>query len=196
MNLLLLRPEEVAADGTAVLAGRRLLHAREVLQISQGDALRVGVLGGLRGEAEVISLGPAALTLRVKLAEPPPARAGVDLLLALPRPKALRKIVPAVASFGVSRLFLINASRVEKSGDLAAQVTSAFRFALSREPSKAELEALTAHAKKHGLANACRVMLNLNEFGLNTIWSRARIRSPTATGRRWIRPTPRMAHSG
>ena len=115
MNLLLLRPEEVAADGTAVLAGRRLLHAKEVLQLGQGDALRVGVLGGLRGEAEVISLDAAALTLRVKLAEPPPARAGVDLLLAMPRPKALKKIVPAVASFGISRLFLLNAARVEKS---------------------------------------------------------------------------------
>jgi RsmE family RNA methyltransferase len=115
MNLLLLRPEELSPDGTAVLTGRRLLHAKEVLQVGKGDALRVGLLGGLRGEAEVLSLDAAALTLRVKLAEPPPARAGVDLLLAMPRPKALKKIVPAVASFGVSRLFLINASRVEKS---------------------------------------------------------------------------------
>ena len=56
------------------------------------------------------------------------------------------------------------ATRVEKAGDLAAQVNAAFRFTLGREPSKAESEALTAHAKHHGLANACRVMLNLNEF--------------------------------
>ena len=115
MNLLLLRPGELAPDGTAVLTGRRLLHAKEVLQLAQGDALRVGLLGGLRGEAEVLLLDAATLTLRVKLSQPPPARAGVDLLLALPRPKALKKIVPAVASFGVSRLFLINSSRVEKS---------------------------------------------------------------------------------
>jgi RsmE family RNA methyltransferase len=33
----------------------------------------------------------------------------------MPRPKALKKIAPAVASFGVSRLFLVNAARVEKS---------------------------------------------------------------------------------
>ena len=115
MNLLLLRPAELGPDGTAVLTGRRLLHAKEVLQLSTGDALRVGLLGGLRGEAEVVSLDAASLTLRVTLSQPPPARAGVDLLLAMPRPKALKKIVPAVASFGVSRLFLVNAARVEKS---------------------------------------------------------------------------------
>ena len=34
----------------------------------------------------------------------------------------------------------------------------------TREPSKTESEQLTAYAKKHGLANACRVILNLNEF--------------------------------
>jgi RsmE family RNA methyltransferase len=115
VNLLLLRPEELAPDGTATLTGRRLLHAKEVLQLSRGDVLRVGVIGGLRGEAEVVSLGAEALVLRATLTQEPPPRAGVDLLLALPRPKALKKIVPAVASFGVSRLFLLNAARVEKS---------------------------------------------------------------------------------
>ena len=53
MNLLLLRPEELAPDGTARLTGRRLMHAREVLHASAGDVLRVGVLGGRRGIAEV-----------------------------------------------------------------------------------------------------------------------------------------------
>jgi hypothetical protein len=43
-------------------------------------------------------------------------------------------------------------------------VRAAFRHALSRDPTRTELAALTAHASKHGLANACRVILNLNEF--------------------------------
>jgi hypothetical protein len=56
------------------------------------------------------------------------------------------------------------AQRVERSGDAVAQVRGAFRLALAREPTKSESDALTAHARKHGLANACRVLLNLNEF--------------------------------
>ena len=115
MNLLLLRPEELAPDGTARLTGRRLMHAREVLRASAGDVHRVGVLGGRRGIAEVQTLSESELVLRAKVDDPPPPRPGVDLLLAMPRPKALRRVLPAAASLGVDRIVLVNAARVEKS---------------------------------------------------------------------------------
>ena len=46
----------------------------------------------------------------------------------------------------------------------AGRVEDAFRRAIGREPTRAERDALEAYAKEHGLANACRVILNLNEF--------------------------------
>ncbi|MFA6546808.1 MAG: DUF1553 domain-containing protein [Limisphaerales bacterium] len=49
-------------------------------------------------------------------------------------------------------------------GDLAARVDRAFREALARAPSPEEQANLTAYARQHGLANACRVLFNLNEF--------------------------------
>ncbi len=115
MNLLLIKAGESSDGGLVRLTGRRLLHAREVLRVQEGTTLRVGMLGGLVGTGEVVSLSEDALVLRVALSEPPPRRAGVDLLLAMPRPKALKKILPAIASFGVGRLVLVNAARVEKS---------------------------------------------------------------------------------
>lgn len=115
MNLLLLRDEDFRGDGTARLTGRRLVHAREVLRASRGDVLRAGRLGGKVGVAEVVSDSPEELVLRAELSDSPPPRPGVDLLLAVPRPKALKKVLPAVASLGVDRLVLVNAARVEKS---------------------------------------------------------------------------------
>jgi RsmE family RNA methyltransferase len=115
MNHLLLRNEDFLPDGTARLTGRRLLHAREVLKLAEGDAVRIGRLGGLRGEGFALRVSDDELVLRVQLSEPPPERPGVDLLLAMPRPKALRKVLPAVASLGVDRVVLVNAARVEKS---------------------------------------------------------------------------------
>jgi mono/diheme cytochrome c family protein len=57
------------------------------------------------------------------------------------------------------------AARVEKSADgVEGQVSAAFRLAIAREPSATEREMLTAYAKEHGLANACRLIFNLNEF--------------------------------
>ena len=46
----------------------------------------------------------------------------------------------------------------------AGSVDAAFRLAMAREPTAAERTALQAYAREHGLANACRVILNLNEF--------------------------------
>jgi mono/diheme cytochrome c family protein len=57
------------------------------------------------------------------------------------------------------------AERVQGLGESdAARVEAAFRLALGRAASRAEHEALTAYAKEFGLTNACRVILNLNEF--------------------------------
>ncbi len=57
------------------------------------------------------------------------------------------------------------AKRAEgEAPDMNRRVERAFRLALSRSASPAELEALTAYASDNGLANTCRLILNLNEF--------------------------------
>jgi len=115
MNLLLLQPEDVHPDGTARVSGDRLAHLREVLRSGPGRTLRAGVVGGLVGTAEVLALHEGEAVLRVTLDQPPPPRPGLDLVLALPRPKALRRVLAASASMGVDRLVLLAAARVEKS---------------------------------------------------------------------------------
>jgi Protein of unknown function (DUF1553) len=52
----------------------------------------------------------------------------------------------------------------EAGDDRSAQVDRAMRIALGRAPTDAERARLAAFAGEHGLANACRVILNLNEF--------------------------------
>lgn len=57
------------------------------------------------------------------------------------------------------------ASRLEAaSPDDGARIETAFRFALGRVPSDDERDALIGYAREHGLKQACRVILNLNEF--------------------------------
>ena len=115
MNLLLLLDDDFLEPATARLTGRRLLHAREVLRATQGERLRVGQLNGRIGEGEITSDQPDELRLSITWSAEPPARPGRDLLLAIPRPKALKKLLPAVASLGIDRVVLLNAARVEKS---------------------------------------------------------------------------------
>ena len=57
------------------------------------------------------------------------------------------------------------AARLEKAApDDAGRAAAAFRLALGREATAAEREALAAYVRAHGLANGCRMVLNLNEF--------------------------------
>jgi hypothetical protein len=51
-----------------------------------------------------------------------------------------------------------------EAATLPEQLRLGFRHALSRDPSDEELSALVAYAQQHDLPNACRVLLNLNEF--------------------------------
>ena len=115
MNLLLVTAGERGRDGRVRIGGRRLKHLREVLRIEVGDTLRVGELHGRLGLGTVEALTAEAATLRISLTEAPPPPLAVTLVLALPRPKMLRRILRAIAELGVKELHLINSLRVEKS---------------------------------------------------------------------------------
>ena len=115
MNIVLLHPNDWIAGDVVVLRDQRAVHIREVLKAELGDSLRVGLLGGLCGQGVIEAVEASGVRLTVQLSEPPPPRHRFDLVLALPRPKMLRRILRQCAEFGVSDLHLINSARVEKS---------------------------------------------------------------------------------
>ncbi|MCQ2994897.1 16S rRNA (uracil(1498)-N(3))-methyltransferase [Pseudomonas quasicaspiana] len=115
MNLLLLEDADFVAADRVVLRDRRLKHMQEVHRAEVGDSLRVGRIGGLLGSAELLRLEAHEAELRITLDSAPPAKLPLTLLLALPRPKMLRRVFQTVATMGVSKVILLNSYRVEKS---------------------------------------------------------------------------------
>jgi len=115
VNLLLFTPEERLADDRIALRGRRLAHLVEVHRAREGDEVRVGEVGGLIGRGRILKLAADAALLAVELSEAPPPKLPLRVVLALPRPKMLRRILRSVAEFGVPELHLIHSYRVEKS---------------------------------------------------------------------------------
>ena len=115
MNLLLLEDADFVAADRAVLSGRRLKHLHEVHGAESGDTLRVGRLGGLMGRGTLLALDEQHAELHVELDQPPPAKLPLTLLLALPRPKMLKRVLQTVVAMGVPHLVLLNSYRVEKS---------------------------------------------------------------------------------
>jgi RsmE family RNA methyltransferase len=115
VNLLLILPADLVAPDRAILAGRRLAHVREVHRAVKGDDLSVGLLGGLMGRARVLRLDDEALELALDLDREPPPKLALTVVIALPRPKVVNRIVAAAASLGAARIVLINAWKVEKA---------------------------------------------------------------------------------
>ena len=115
MNRVLIHESELGPGGEVRLTGRRSLHIRKVLGATVGQTIRVGVLNGATGQGVIREAGEEAVLLECALDAAPPPRSRVDLLLALPRPKVMKRLWAPLASLGVGRLILTNAAKVERN---------------------------------------------------------------------------------
>ena len=126
-NLILLRAAEVDAGGRVRLEGRRAVHIARVLRPSPGDSLRVGVVAGGVSRATVLAVSPELVELEMErpLNEPAVPAPEVRLVLALPRPKVVSRVVQIAASMGVVAIDLVNAWRVDRSYFASPRVEAA-----------------------------------------------------------------------
>jgi len=115
MNLVLLFKEDFVDPSTVVLRGRRFEHIKRVHRAGVVDELTIGVANGKIGRGTITRLDDDGVEMRVDLDRDPPPALPLTLVIALPRPKVLNRVIASATSLGVKRLFLINAWRVEKS---------------------------------------------------------------------------------
>jgi RsmE family RNA methyltransferase len=113
MNRIILTPDEVSGDGTVTLTDARAEHIRLVLKARVGDEVKTGVLNGLTGSSAVAEIDEQRVVLRTHHDTHAP-EPWFDLLLAVPRPKVLKRLLPQLAALGVGKLVLLNAYKVEK----------------------------------------------------------------------------------
>jgi RsmE family RNA methyltransferase len=114
MNLILIQPFEVNESGRAVLADDRARHIRKVLKAAPGKELRIGLLNGPFGTGTVESLEGDAVALHCVFEAQPPPKPTLDLVLAMPRPKVLKRLWAQLAALGVGRIVLLRADKVER----------------------------------------------------------------------------------
>ncbi|MRI32125.1 16S rRNA (uracil(1498)-N(3))-methyltransferase [Endozoicomonas sp. OPT23] len=115
MNLLLLNPSDFISENSVRLTGRALKHVLDVHRAQEGDTLRVGLVNDRMGEGIITSLTEEALELDITLTEQPPKPLSLTVLLALPRPKMLKRSLQHLATLGAKKIILLNSYRVEKS---------------------------------------------------------------------------------
>lgn len=115
MNILLYTQSDILASGRVRVTDQRLQHLLQVLKLQANDQLKVGLINGQIGSGSITQIDEQEALIDITLSEDPPPKLPVTLVLALPRPKMLRRILRSVAELGVAELHLINSYRVEKS---------------------------------------------------------------------------------
>ena len=115
MNIVVLNRSDWRDEQHVRLVDRRADHIRSVLRAESGDSVRVGLINGCLGQGRICTIDASSVLLAVELSQPPPARHRFDIVLCLPRPKVLRRLLRTVAEYGVANLHLIQSARVEKS---------------------------------------------------------------------------------
>lgn len=114
MNLVLVEADEIQ-NRQLRLTGRRARHLLEILRVSPGDTVRLGLVGGPKGQGRVLAVEQSEVVLELSLAEEAPAPPLLELILALPRPIMLQRILKQATVMGLRQLHLIRSNRVEKS---------------------------------------------------------------------------------
>jgi 16S rRNA (uracil1498-N3)-methyltransferase len=114
MNLLLLKSDNLT-DNLASISGRQLEQLINVQRCAIGDTVRVGEINGSMGTGTIVELSDSQALLQVDFHSPAPPPVPLTLIMAMPRPKMLRRSLQTIAAMGVKHIYLINSYRVEKS---------------------------------------------------------------------------------
>ena len=114
MNRILFNKNEVQYADCVQLEDHRARHIIKVLHGAVGQIIKVGLLNGPRGFGVLKSVQDGRVTLECTWDTIIPPRPKVDLLLAMPRPKVMKRLWAQIAALGVDRIFITNGEKVEK----------------------------------------------------------------------------------
>jgi 16S rRNA (uracil1498-N3)-methyltransferase len=115
MNLILLQNKDFISEAQVSISGRRAEHVLSVHKAEIGKQLTVGLSNGKMGTGTVTSLNNDKIEMKVILSDNPPTPIPLTLILALPRPKSLKKALHVATTLGVKKIYLIETWKVDKS---------------------------------------------------------------------------------
>ena len=115
MNIVLLDPRQTESEFWTISSKRQLEHLHTHVGVKVGDTLKVGIREGKRYLTEIIDISENSIQIKPLKEESVPEKLPVTLIVALPRPKVLRRLIMDAVTLGVDKLILIHSYRVDKS---------------------------------------------------------------------------------
>jgi len=114
MNIITFEKEELR-DSLLCLDDNRASHIINILKSSVGDELRVGQINGDMGVANIVSIEANSVSLEVFNLDQKQDHKDISIIMALPRPQTIKKVLELSGVFAVKNLSFIKSKKVEKS---------------------------------------------------------------------------------
>ncbi|MBF7688203.1 16S rRNA (uracil(1498)-N(3))-methyltransferase [Acinetobacter rathckeae] len=115
MNIVLLPQDTPIASTISITEPRQVQHIQTHLKLGVGDTLKVGIRNELRYLTQITAVSAQTIDVQILKPETIPRKRTITLVLALPRPKVLRRIIMDAVTLGVEKIILIHSYRVDKS---------------------------------------------------------------------------------
>lgn len=111
VNVILFADSQRVGD-CFLLSPAQSQHIHTVLKTQIGERLRIGAINGLLGKGILLNNDRVQIE---ELSTPPPKKISLDIILALPRPKNLRRCLRTLSNYGVQNIHIVHSYRVEKA---------------------------------------------------------------------------------
>ena len=115
MNIVLLDARQTQSERWSISSKRQIEHLNQHVKVQVGDRLKVGIREGKRYLTEIVTISEHAIQVQPIQEQAVPAKLPVTLIVALPRPKVLRRLIMDSVTLGVEKIILIHSYRVDKS---------------------------------------------------------------------------------
>lgn len=114
MNIILL-DQQPSTEEWGIYEPRQVEHIQKQLKSEVGDTLKVGVLNGKKYLTQIMQIQDDQIKVKPIQEEIVPKKLPIHLVVALPRPRVLRRLIMDSVTMGVEKITLLQSNRVEKS---------------------------------------------------------------------------------
>jgi 16S rRNA (uracil1498-N3)-methyltransferase len=115
MNSLIILQDECVDPTSAILVGGRAHYAFKTHGVTTGQRIRVAVMGVSRGEAIVERASESEVCLTIVESMPSLPFEPVDLVVGVPRPQTVKKVIQAAVMLGARSLHFVRSEKGDKS---------------------------------------------------------------------------------
>ena len=118
MNIILLEKSDFINNAQVIIKDKKKFkHILKVLKANVGDSIKIGLINDLLGIGIISNIDKTEKTivLEVELNKKPPKKINTTLILAMVRPKSLKKALHIAIAMGIKNIIIIKTWKVDKS---------------------------------------------------------------------------------